>query len=288
MPEKKYEHGADLLSRPVMPLVSMVQFIFMTGPFATVREVIGEFPEPIETDRAVYEHPRAQLMEYIDVLRQYEPLKKGEGAENVVMDEEGRPVDDFTAVEALIGQQVLTRELERINSLLCAPCGCTLCCVGPEHAMQQEFFEIPLREPELEHFAVPRSESADSLRATPYDDQDLILEDRPFYATEEPGLIHWRTGWSLILPKGSVCPNLDAQSGRCLVYRQRPEVCRRPQIFPYILEPADMEQCEGNAYRIRRTLLAVVDCPYVVDLKDEIAEYAAASGLQLVLKENKG
>ena len=39
--------------------------------------------------------------------------------------------------------------------------------------------------------------------------------------------------------------------------------------------------------RIRQSLLAVVDCPYVQELQDEIVEYAAASELHLLLKQNK-
>ncbi len=41
------------------------------------------------------------------------------------------------------------------------------------------------------------------------------------------------------------------------------------------------------AYRLRQTLLAVVDCPYVRELQDDIARYAAAGELHLAWKENK-
>ena len=38
---------------------------------------------------------------------------------------------------------------------------------------------------------------------------------------------------------------------------------------------------------LRETLLAVIDCPYVQTLQEEIAAYAAACELELVLRENK-
>ncbi|MCI5127672.1 MAG: hypothetical protein D3907_04035, partial [Candidatus Electrothrix sp. AUS3] len=44
---------------------------------------------------------------------------------------------------------------------------------------------------------------------------------------------------------------------------------------------------QRRKYRIRNSLLAVTDCPYVQLLQDEIAAYAAASELQCILKANK-
>ncbi|MDW7771590.1 MAG: YkgJ family cysteine cluster protein [Desulfobulbaceae bacterium] len=287
MIEEKYKKGLDLLRCPVMPLVSMLRFLFMTGPFATVAEVIAELPEPIVTDRTDYANPKALLMQYLDILAGYEQLKTGSFLPVAVVDEENAPVDSFTAVHSLIVQQVLTRELESINSAFCASCGCTLCCTGPERAMAQEFFEIPLEDNETGLFAAGRYESAESLCRSAYDEDELQCGERPFYRIEGPGLFHWRKGWSLILPKESACPNLDGGTGRCLVYNERPQVCRRPQIFPYMLEPTGHDVKEGGSYRIRATLLAVVDCPYVRDLQDDLAEYAAACELHLVLKKNK-
>lgn len=86
----------------------------------------------------------------------------------------------------------------------------------------------------------------------------------------------------------SSCPNLESQTGRCTVYIDRPKVCRRPQIFSYILEPVTGEDGEIIAQRLRRTLLAIIDCPYVEVLQEEIAAYAAACELNLVIKRNKG
>ena len=88
------------------------------------------------------------------------------------------------------------------------------------------------------------------------------------------------------MPKSSHCPNLEAEQGRCLIYANRPEVCRRPQIFPYILEK-ETGSGPQPVYRLRNSLLAVVDCPYVSMLKDEIAAYGAACELDVIFTRNK-
>lgn len=286
MNKEIFTEGIGLLRQPVMPLASMVQFLFMTGPFATVAEVIDELPEPIETDRTTYEHPKELLRRYLDSLAGFEQMKEETFQHPNVVDEENNPVDSFTAGLAVIQQKLLTQELERINSLLCGPCGCTLCCVGPEKEMVQEFFEIPLDSEEIDLFSVTLCDSDASRSHLPLDEEELVWDGQPFYKVASPSLFHWKKGWSLILPKGSVCPNLN-DKGQCRVYNDRPRVCRRPQIFPYMVEP--LEDVPGNtpALRIRQSLLAVIDCPYVKELQDEIAEYAAASELHLLLKQNK-
>lgn len=266
-----------------MPLVSMLQFLYLTGPFATVAEVIAELPEPIATDRAVYEAPRALLTVYLDALAGLEQIRQGEPPHATVVDEAGRPVDPMTAGTALLGQQVLTAELERINSLLCEPCGCTLCCVGPAADMIQEFFEIPLTEGELALFPVARHDSEASRGRRAADEDELTVDGMVFYRLAGPRLVHWASGWSLILPRHSRCPGLES-TGDCRVYATRPQVCRRPQLFPYLVEP--MAEGQGTC-RIRNSLLGITDCPYVRALRDEIAEYAAASGLNLILTRNK-
>lgn len=284
MPEEKCAAGVRLLGQPVMPLVSILQFLYLTGPFATVAEVIAELPEPIATDRTVYDQPRALLSAYLEILTGLEQLKQGNGPPPAVVDEAGRPVDPMTAATALLQQQVLAVELERINSLLCGPCGCTLCCTGPEADMTQEFFEIPLAPQELDLFPIPRHDSDASRGRRAKDEEELTIEGVPFYRLAGPRLVHWGNGWSMILPRQAGCPGLDPASGQCRIYAGRPQVCRRPQLFPYVVEPLD----EGSeTCRLRQSLLAITDCPYVRDLRDEIADYAAASGLNLVLARNK-
>ncbi len=284
--KKQLVDGLDLLGKPVLPLVSMVQFFFLTGEFVTVEEVIAQMPEPIETGYALYEHPRADLEAVIELLRPLEDVKNGKEPDFIVVAENGDPVDNMTAASAMAAQNILTAELETINSALCGPCGCTLCCVGPEKGMDQMFFEIPLAENEVDLFAVSRFDSDGSRCHRAMDDPPLETGGVPFYAGSETSLIHWQTGWSLILPKNSNCPNLAAK-GQCLVYPERPDVCRRPQVFPYMLEPLDLSGESLPTYRLRGTLLAIVDCPYVKLLKDEIAAYGAACELEVLFKHNK-
>ncbi len=282
----RLRRGIELLQQPVLPLVAMVQFLFLTGPFSTIAEVIDEMPEPIETPFALYSHPRRLLRRYEVPLRLLESFKNDTRSDMKVIDENGDRVDDMTALSSRCLQQVLTNELEEINSLLCAPCGCDLCCVGPTPSMEQEFFEVPLLDSEVKFFAVDRHETRESRRYSPLDDSALQVEGRPFYLRKTPGLFHWRDGWSLILPKASRCPNLDAEQGRCLIYENRPVVCRRPQIFSYILEKSTDDHARP-VYRLRNSLLAVIDCPYVALLQDEIAAYGAACELEVFFKQNK-
>jgi hypothetical protein len=171
-------------------------------------------------------------------------------------------------------------ELAAINSLLCEPCSCALCCIGPEKSMEQEFFEIPLKEHETEIFAIDRYDTPASRCCLSGD--GLEINGSPFYRRPDPQLILWQNGCSLILPVATSCPGL-ADDGRCQLYAGRPAVCRKPQIFSYILE----QDGQGRGYILRNSLLAVVDCPYVQLLQEEIGAYAAACELDLVLKENK-
>lgn len=284
----QYEDGFRLLRQPVMPLVAMLRFLFLIGPQETVAEVIDELPEPIETAGAVYDRPRALLAEYMQSLARLELMKQGKFSPAGMVDDENNPVDPLTADFALLQQEVLTAELEKINSLLCGPCSCSLCCIGPDQDMAQEFFEIPLSPGELELFPITRHDSEASRLHRSGDEDELLLDGRPFYRRVLPVLVHWRNGWSVILPRESACPNLEPGTARCRIYDSRPVVCRRPQIFPYMVEPVDGFPEGRDAYRLRRSLLAIADCPYVRDLRDEIADYAAASELHLVLKRNKG
>lgn len=276
--------GLDLLHKPVLPLVGIVQFLYVTGDFATVEEVIAQLPETIETSYATYEDAAALLAPYAALMQPFVDLKAGKGLEQQVVTSEGGPADAMTAVTALVAQQILTQELERINSLLCAPCQCTLCCVGPDAAMAQAYFEIPLQPGEADFFPLEHIDSTESRAHRIDDEPPLQVAGRDFFNRPDPVLIHWQQGWSLILPRESRCPNLEAL-GRCLVYPDRPQVCRRPQIFPYMLEPVAHEG--QSILRLRQSLLAVVDCPYVRLLQDEIAAYASACELEMFFRHNK-
>jgi Fe-S-cluster containining protein len=291
MSRDPFAAGRARLTNPTLPLVRLLQLLYLTGPFETVAAVLDELPAPLDTGDFIYPHPGSLLRPYLPDLEEFERLKHQRPAAFSIYDEEGNLLDAFTAIELWVIQQILTRELEEINSLLCGACGCTLCCTGPEGSMRQEFFEIPLAPEELDLFALPRMASEESQKQTALSEPPLEVAGRPFYESG-PGLYHWQTGWSLILPQGSACPQLDFKAGRCRTYRQRPDVCRRPQIFAYALE----RWLDGDtgakgawlpAFTARRKLLAIWDCPYVRELNEEIAHYAEVSGLEPVFRKNK-
>lgn len=272
------------MRQPVLPLIGILQFLYLTGDFATVEEVAAQLPEAIETGFAVYEDAAAAVAPYIALMQPLVDLKAGKAPAERVVTSEGEPVDAMTAATALVAQRVLTQELEEINSLLCGPCNCTLCCVGPDASMRQAFFEIPLRSGEEAYFPLARIDTLASRERRADTEPPLQVAGRDFFDRPDPALVHWQQGWSLILPQQSRCPNLET-SGRCLIYPHRPQVCRRPQIFPYVLEPIEMDG--QPALRLRQSLLAVVDCPYVGLLQDEIAAYAAACELEMIFRRNK-
>lgn len=285
-PIEKLATGRALLSRPLLPLARLVGFLYLTGPFDRLAEVLPELPDPIETNGAIYERPAALLQPFLPILEEFEQLKHPTARPYRILDEAGDELPAMEAIDLWLSHHLLIQELEAINSLLCAPCGCTLCCIGPEPEMAQEFFEIPLTGGECQRFPLPVIDNETSRATTPYQEPAMPCNGSPFYATG-PAIYHWRSGWSLILPHGAACPHLEA-SGRCRIYPDRPEVCRRPQIFSYALEAVTGQQAGGIlTYQARRALLAVWDCPYVQALQDEIAAFAAACELTPVFRQNK-
>ena len=282
-----FKAGIGLLRQPVLPLVSIVQFLYLTGDFTTPNEVIAALPEEIETGYALYRDPGRILGEWHDLLQPLVDLKAGIPPGVTVVDAGGQPLDAMTATTALVAQAVLTRELEAINSALCAPCGCTLCCVGPTRTMDQCFFEIPLAEAETGLFTAEQVETGLSRPVLLEEEPALWRQGRACYDRDTPVLLRWREGdASLVLSRETACPNLTG-SGHCRVYADRPQVCRRPQIFAYVVEPVESQPPGQPMLRMRQSLLAVVDCPYVDLLRDEIAAYAAACELELILRRNK-
>ncbi|MCJ7599888.1 MAG: YkgJ family cysteine cluster protein [Desulfobulbaceae bacterium] len=283
--------GIDRLANPILPLARLAGMLYLTGPFATLEALLDEFNEPVETAGISYEQPASLLRPFLSALRPFERLKHPQQPNRVIVDENMQPAEQFTALDSWITQNVLTRELEEINSLLCGPCGCTLCCTGPSAEQEQEFFEIPLAESETALFDLPRLDDEKTRAASPDDNPPLVLHGAPFYANPA-ALYAWRKGWSMIIPRESRCPSLDADSGGCRIYPARPDVCRRPQIFPYMLErePAlDMEY-DGRilpAFIIRAKILAIWDCPYVKQFQDEIARYAQMCDMAPIFKQNK-
>lgn len=302
--EKKFEQGLSRLKKPVLPLVNMVQFLFLTGPFETIEEVLSRLTKSVELEGVLYENPQQMLNPHKACLQEFEVIK-GKKKLSVplpfIVNEKDEPVAKRQALEFWIKQQVLSRELEEINSMLCGPCGCVLCCTGPNSRfdelsgfkgrMKQEFFEIPLHDSEIDLFELQRVDTADSRSRTAHSDPPLQLENLPFYK-KEAALYGWENGWSLILPAGAFCPQLADDTKRCTVYAKRPEVCRKPQIFAYVLEktPDTAKRSDGvliPVYMARSKVLAVWDCPYVRKFQDEIGAYAEMSGLEPIFKKSK-
>ncbi len=289
MDTTQFQAGLDRLSQPILPLIRLVQLLYLTGPFATINELVAELNEPIDTV-VRYEEPARALVPYLDLLTELHRLKDHTPANYAVFNHGASPLAAMEAIELWIAQQVVTRELETINSLLCGPCGCTLCCTGPSPDLRQLFFEIPLDAAETVLFPLGCNDTPESRAVTADSEPGLMIEGLPFH-DHGPALYHWRSGWSMILPRQSACPHLQP-SRACAIYPERPVVCRRPQIFAYILDrtPAyDLDGATGAipAYRHEGKVLAVWDCPYVKRFQQEIATYAERCELEPIFKENK-
>ncbi|MEN8257430.1 MAG: YkgJ family cysteine cluster protein [Thermodesulfobacteriota bacterium] len=287
------QQGVDKLAKPILPLVRLAGMLYLTGPFEALNDVLEALQEPVETGGLRYKEPAGLLASYLEAMAPYERFKNPQEPSRIILSAELTGLDQFEALDAWVAQNVLNQELEEINSLLCGPCGCRLCCIGPEADMGQEFFEIPLQESEAPFFPLPQTESNESRQASSTDNEPLEIDGKPFYADESPRLIHWQRGWSMVLPRHSTCPNLDQTSGGCTIYPDRPDVCRRPQIFSYALErlPEHDQEYEGKiltAFTRKDKILAVWDCPYVKQFQQEIGTYAQICGMEPIFKENKG
>lgn len=290
--QKKCQPGVTMLAQPVLPLVRLAGMLFLTGPFQTMAEVVAELLAEVETNNLVYPSPQTTLAPFLQAMAPYERLKIPQPPARIILSAQGEEVEPLAAIDSWVAQNVLQQELEAINSQLCGPCGCRLCCVGPQPDMTQSFFEIPLQDREIASFPEPHINTNHSRATTSNAEDPLMVQGKRFYHISKPQLIHWQQGWSLILSTGTSCPNLDQASGGCTIYSHRPEVCRRPQIFPYALErlPSHDSEYEGRtlpAYRQRASILAIWDCPYVQQFQEEIDRYAQLCEMAIIFKENK-
>ncbi|MEW6428675.1 MAG: YkgJ family cysteine cluster protein [Thermodesulfobacteriota bacterium] len=275
--------ASALFRRPLLPLLRMVQFLYLLDPCQSPADIVCQLPPAIDTGDIQYDNPAELLRPHLDLLEQLAILRGGASLPCTILDPAGGELDAIEAVEAWIGHQLLVRELEAINSALCAPCGCTLCCIGPVAGQSQTFFEIPLTEEETGLFpSIGRCDSPAS-RSQNSDTDPILAMDGTDFDRGAAKLIHWRRGWSLILPAATACPHLDSR-GACAIYPSRPETCRRPQIFSYLLE-ADPRH--GRRWIAQRKLLAVWDCPYVRHYQDAIADFAGLCGLEPVFRHNR-
>ncbi len=271
------------LARPAWPLVKTLCLLILSAPEEEVRKMLGELPPDLEVGELTYPDPEAALLPHVELLNLFRntAVKGEDPGLPPLAGPSGQALDPLEQIQTWVKQGVLERELEVINSLLCGRRRCTLCCTGPSPQAEHHFFEIPLKERELGLFPeTPIHDDPASRRSTPYDPQELTIRGRPFYQVG-PVIVRWKRGWGLILGRCVSCPHLDRE-GRCAIYSARPMVCRKPQIFPYIIE----EQEDGSL-RAANTLLAVTDCPYVREEREAIERYAALCEAELVYRANK-
>ncbi len=271
------------LREPVWPLARTILFLSLAAPDEPLDLLIGSLPGDLEVGSITYSRPGQKLIPFADLFQEFQRLDEAtdHNSRPDISAPNGEQLDPMESALMWIKQHIIERELEAINSSLCGPEGCTLCCTGPGPENQHLFFEIPLQHNELRLFpTLERYTSVESRSKTPYDYEDLLLHSVPFYGLG-PILVEWKYGWSMILGKGTACPHLG-EGGRCAVYPSRPQVCRRPQIFSYIVE-----EKVGSRYQASNTILAVLDCPYVQKKREEIENYARLCEADLVFKHNK-
>lgn len=297
--------GIELLKRPLVPLTFLVSGLFLTTGLPGIAATVAKVKENITLDGVFYDNPQAILKDYLDVFEPYERFKRGElkNRGRLIVDLDHKPLDILAGTILEIKQELLRRELGHINSALCGQYHCTICCQGPLEEEENSFFELPLTEEEVPLFPLPGIDTTLTRSANAYAEPPLMRNDQPFYKTE-PALYRWRQGWGLILTRGSFCPNLNRDTGCCLIYEKRPEVCRWPQTFPMVLEKVfDPEGVQGIAsangvslndltdkdhyYVSQEKILAVWDCPYVQEYKDDIIRFAELSSLEPVFRRNK-
>lgn len=281
--------GLEKLNKPVLPLVRLAGMLFITGPFSSMEELLAELPAEIDTSGINYQDPARLLEPHLDDLRIYQRLKTPEPPARIILSPRQEPLEAMTAIDAWVSQNILNRELEGINSLLCGPCACSLCCTGPEKTMAHDYFEIPLSAAETSLFPLASHDSAASQATTAGASPELIINDQPFW--QQQYLINWQSGWSMILPRASTCPHLDPEQGGCRIYEKRPDVCRRPQIFAYMLEEQpEKREIDGGRLPVffrQNNILAIWDCPYIQAFQEEIGRYADLCEMEIIFKKNK-
>ena len=53
--------GLDLLKQPVLPLVNMVEYLYLTGPFKKINEVLGRVTKSVELEGVQFKNPQQML-----------------------------------------------------------------------------------------------------------------------------------------------------------------------------------------------------------------------------------
>jgi hypothetical protein len=126
----------------------------------------------------VYENAAAYLALHADLMQPLVALKAGEPLLDQVVDSAGTAGGRHDRHRGPGGQRILTRELEQINSLLCGPCNCTLCCVGPEQRWPRPISRFRCNPAKSNTFSVERIDSPIS-RALRVDDEPSLQVGQP-------------------------------------------------------------------------------------------------------------
>lgn len=284
MNNAEWQAGLQHLKTPLWPLTKLCILLYLTSPYQTWEELLQALPQELSVDNTIYKAPASKLTPLHLNTQWLGLLKNGKNSTELptVVNERNDILDMFSTVLCLIKQHVMQMELETVNSLFCSSMKCSLCYEGPKSNAIQEFFEIPLQPKELSLFTLKIVETPFQGGFDPYSTDTFQIDGKPFYLLP-PAIYHWRHGYSLILPKGAVCQHLS-QNMRCNIYEKRPDVCKRPQIFAYVMEqPPNKPHIAIE----RNTLLAVTDCPYVRMLENELERYAVLNEVTLMLKPNK-
>lgn len=301
----KQSLGVELLKRPLVPLTFLLCRLFMATRLPTIQAAVNKLKENITLDGITYDSPQGILQDYLDIFEPLERFKKGEckSARRLVVDGNKNVLDPVAGMILEIKQELITRELEQVNSALCGQYQCIICCRGPLKEEENFFFELPLTNEEAPLFNLPLIDDSGSRKTHAFADPPYKIGDQPFYMRDS-ALYRWRDKWGLVLVKDSFCPNLINEDGRCRIYEKRPRVCRLPQIFPLALEtiydPQVTEEIAAqnsvsfpeltdkvHYYVVQEKILAVWDCPYVRDYKQEIIKFAEVSSLEPVFRQNK-
>jgi Fe-S-cluster containining protein len=300
------ESGIRLLRRPVTPLLSFLTSTFFAEDYQDIGQLMNEIPDSLTIKGVTYEDAKQVLADYLDILQRQNILKdktRSPKVGRIVVDLGMRLVEPQKSLVYIVKHAVITRELQRTNSMLCSQYDCVECCRGPHDDHQDYFFELPLKGSEMTYFNVLKVDTHSSRSMGPFAEPSPCFDGKEFYL-HPPALYHWKKGWSLILGKETYCPNLNLKKGMCTIYEKRPEVCRLPQIFPLVLDthydPEAVAKLSGDhglkrsdlkdkdhIYVAHNGVLGILDCPYVREFQSEIVDYAVLSGLKPFFKRGK-
>lgn len=284
MNSDNWETGLQHLQQPIWPLTKLCILLYLTSPYSTWKELLDTLPQELAVNEIIYQAPASKLTAITWPTSWLEMLKNGANANGLplILNENHEHLDIFSSILCLIKQQVMEAELETVNSLFCSSMKCALCCEGPKATASQKFFEIPLQFTEVPLFEMQVIDTTLQGAFDAYSFPAFQRDGIPFYSLPS-AIYRWRNGYSLILTTGATCPHLT-RNLRCDIYKKRPVVCKKPQIFAYIMEKLPDKP---HIAMERNILLAVTDCPYVRRLENELERYAVLNEVTLMLKPNK-